>query len=277
MARARKKAKTRKLPIVDWRRTARWSLAAGLFALMAGIAGWGVSRLSDPTVLPLKVVRIDGRLKHLDRRDIENAVGAVMRGNFFTLDVRAVRAAAGRLPWVERVSVRRVWPDTLRMHVTEQVAFARWGKQRLVNPVGQVFAPAAEQIPTGLPLLQGPDGSGPRVVARFREVRQKFAALGLEVTSMSQDPRGAWRMVLQQDLELALGSADTDQRLHRFLQVYPQLSGQQGRRLKRVDLRYTNGFAVHWERVEAGTKEGDPPGAGSGGTKAGARRGKGRV
>ena len=250
MARRGQKRSSISLPSLDWTRVARWALALGLFALMGGAAGWGAMRLTDPTVLPLKVVRIDGRLQHLKRADIERAVGAVMRGNFFTLDVTAVRAAAGSLPWVDQVSVRRVWPDTLRMRFVEQEAFARWGQRRLVNPRGQIFEPRPEQIPDGLPLLQGPDDSGPRVVQRFRDMRARLAPLGLDIARLELDARGAWQLALHQGLELALGNADTEQRLQRFVQVYPRLNRQQGKRLKRVDLRYTNGFAVHWIAAE---------------------------
>ena len=277
MARGKQKRKGGRLPAFEWARVARWSLALALFALMGGAAAWGLLRLGDPAVLPLKVVRIDGRLQHLKRANIERAVGAVVRGNFFTLDVTAVRAAASSLPWVDQVSVRRVWPDTLRMHVLEQVVFARWGQQRLVNPRGQVFEPTPEQIPGGLPILHGPDASGPRVVRRFRDMRARLAPLGLEIERLVLDARGAWRVVLRQGLELALGNADTDQRLQRFVQVYPRLRQQQGKRLKRVDLRYTNGFAVSWIPVEPDLRDDKNRPVGSGKPQVGARHGRGRV
>lgn len=277
MAGTRRKSKGSRIPGLDWPRLRRWSLAIGLFALMGGAASWGVLRLGDPRVLPLKVVRIDGRLQYLDRADIERAVGAVVRGNFFTLDVTAVRAAARKLPWVDQVSVRRLWPDTLRMQVLEQVIFARWGERQLVNPRGDVFEPAPQQIPEGLPTLHGPEGSGSRVVQRFRDMRTRLAPLGLEIEQLTQDARGAWRLVFRQGLELALGNADTERRLQRFVQIYPRLRDQQGRQLKRIDLRYTNGFAVHWEPVAAGLGNDQTSAAGNGAQQGATRHGRGRV
>ena len=63
--------------------------------------------------MPFKVVRIDGQLRYLDRLQIERAVDGEIRGNFFTVDVERVHRAARDLPWIDRVSVRRVWPQTL--------------------------------------------------------------------------------------------------------------------------------------------------------------------
>jgi cell division protein FtsQ len=220
-----------------------------LFGVMAIGAVWGVMKLQDPVVLPLKVVRIDGQFRHLERADIVRSVGDAVQGNFFTVDVEAVRNAARRLPWVDRVSVRRVWPDVLDMAVEEQQPLARWGRDQLVNHRGEVFAPLPASIPPGLPALAGPDGSASRVVERYREISRRLSGLGLRVESLRLDSRQAWRLWLGGGLELDLGRADVARRLRRFIRVYPRLSNESGRRLKRVDLRYTNGFSVLWESV----------------------------
>ena len=135
--------------------------ALSLFAAMLGGLAWGIITLRDPQVLPLKVVRIDGQFRYLQRSDLEQAVATAVEGNFFTLDVDRIRAAARKLPWVDEVSVRRIWPDTLQMWVQEQIPLARWGKDRLVNPRGEVFQPLPAQKPRHLPRRDGAVESAP--------------------------------------------------------------------------------------------------------------------
>lgn len=224
----------------------RWLTALGLLALFVGGSAWGVVTLRDPAVLPLKIVRIDGELKNLDRRALEQAVGGVVDGNFFTVDLDAVRAAALKLPWVDQVTVRRIWPDTLNMWVEEQQPVARWGDSRLVNGRGDLFTPEPEALDAELPRLTGPDDSAVEMVARYQRMTSRFVALKLDIAHLARDGRGAWTVGFKQGVELKLGHSDTEARVERFVQIYPRLEQVEEHRVKRVDMRYANGVAVLW-------------------------------
>jgi cell division protein FtsQ len=43
-----------------------------------------------------------------------------------------------------------------------------------------------------------------------------------------------------------IGRADPEPRLRRLVRVLPQLLAGEARGFERIDLRYTNGFAVRW-------------------------------
>jgi cell division protein FtsQ len=224
----------------------RWLGTLGVLLLFAGGGVWGVIALRDPSVLPLKLVRIDGELHHLDRRSLEQAVGGAMEGNFFTVDLDRVRAAALKLAWVDQVTVRRIWPDTLKMWVEEQRPLARWGASQLVNGRGGVFTPEPEALKAELPSLTGPEGQIAEMVARYRRMGRRFAALELVIDRLVLDGRGAWTVGFKQGLELKLGQLDTEARVERFVRLYPRLEQAEKRRVKRVDMRYANGVAVLW-------------------------------
>ncbi len=67
-----------------------------------------------------------------------------VRGGFFNLDVDAVRLALLGEPWVSEVTVKRIWPDALRVIVIEQIPVVRWGDSGLLNPAGEYFAPEVQ-------------------------------------------------------------------------------------------------------------------------------------
>ncbi|MEJ1356232.1 MAG: cell division protein FtsQ/DivIB [Candidatus Sedimenticola sp. (ex Thyasira tokunagai)] len=230
-----------------WRRLGSWSLALVLFAMMGIGAVWGTTALRDPSVLPLEVVRIDGDFNHLKRSDLEHAIGRVMQGNFFTIDLDAVRDAALSLPWVEQVTVRRIWPGTLKVWVGEQAPLGRWGKQRLVSARGVVFTPKPEEIPSGLPILSGADEDSQEVVTHYLEMVRRIADLPLTIERAGMDGRRSWKLVFKQGLTLRLGSRDRELRLAQFVRLYRQFAVVDGKQLKVMDLRYTNGVAVRWE------------------------------
>lgn len=228
---------------IDWM---RWLLSVSLLLLVAGGTGWGIYKLQDPGVLPLEVVRIDGEFRQLERRDLEQAVSGAIRGNFFTVDLERVRAAALKLSWVDQVTVRRIWPGTLSMWVVEQQPLAYWGKEALVNDRGDIFLPESAVVDTEMPRLEGPRERAGEVVAQYQAWNSRLTALDLHIRWLTLDGRGAWSVGFADGIELKLGHADTATRIDRFIRLYPRLAQAESKRVKRVDMRYANGVAVLW-------------------------------
>ncbi len=242
-------------------RIVRWMLLLMSIPLLAAGLFLGVEKLQDPEFMPVKVVRIDGQLQRLQREDLERVVATELHGGFFSIDVAAMRSAAQGLPWVDRVDVRLVWPETLQINVTEQQPWARWQEDRVLNLRGELFQPAASEIPAGLPALSGPDGSETEVTRRYQELKAELATLGLLVTTVVLDARRAWTVTTDSGLVIKLGSKDSDARLARFIRIYPVLQGEQSEMMQ-VDLRYPNGFAVlrkvgRVDKATATAKEGE--------------------
>lgn len=232
----------------------QWLAGVLLFAAMAGAGGWAVSRITDPQLLPLRVVHIEGELQYLRTPSLERAVAAHASGNFFRVDLEAVRRAANELAWVHLVQVRRVWPDALHMRVVEQQPLARWGRDSLVNLRGEVFTPEDGPVPLALPGLSGPDGSAPRVSSTFRSMRQRLEPLGLRVRAVHLNDRGGWQVELAAGVVLQLGARDLEVRLDRFVRLYPGLVAGAQSQPEEVDLRYTNGFTVRWQGPDPQTQ-----------------------
>ncbi len=214
--------------------------------LIGGLVG-GVTWLSDPTVMPLRVARIEGDFRYLKRPELERVIAVNTRGGFFSVDLRAIRDAAESLPWVAKASVRRVWPDTLHIWVVERVPFAYWGEEALITPEGQVFARTGGEVPKGLPLLVGPEGSGPDVLRHFHLAKQQLEGIGVELVQIELSQRRAWRLLTRDQLEIHLGVEAFEERLQRFVSVYPKLSADRKEKMLRVDMRYNHGMAIRWD------------------------------
>ncbi len=202
--------------------------------------------IQRPDVMPLTRVAIDGELEHLRRDQLEAVVAMAVWGNYFTVDIDAVRRAADSLPWVGGAAVRRVWPDTLVIRVQERTPFARWGREALVNARGEVFRPSTLDGISDLPRLAGPDEQGLAVVKKYRELAPVFESLGWKVHELRLDDRGGWWLSFADGLEIVLGREALDVRLERALRIL-RLLGPDAARLARVDARYTSGLAVRWK------------------------------
>lgn len=215
--------------------------------VLAGF-GWLLQALADPHNLPLRKVRVQGAFAHLDRPMLERAVADMTRGGFFEVDVNGVRAAMERVPWVDQARVRRMWPDTLIIEVREQQVLARWNGDALVNRRGEVFRPEARSFPQGLPRLMGVEASSARVSRLYAELGERLAPLGLTIDELELDARRALRVVLANGIEVLFGRDRREARIARFTALYPEVFATRAADIARIDMRYTNGFAVRWQR-----------------------------
>lgn len=240
-------AATLPLEIMPMAHAGTWKTLIGVLtvAVLAGGGLWWV-RVVD---WPIDVVRIDGSVRHTDREDLKSIVARHARAGFAAMDLTALRRELVDLPWVRDASLRRVWPDTLRVDVREHDPVAVWNEDALVSGEGTVFRPA-EFKADDLARLEGPKGQGGEMLERLRAFEERLAPLDLEITGLEQDARRAWRVTLGNGIVLRLGRDRVDERLGRFRAVWSDVLKPRSERIAAVDLRYTNGFAVAWREGE---------------------------
>ncbi len=245
-----------------WDRPQLMNLIADLLFFAAALALAYAATLAVVRLpfFPLRALTLAGPLREVTPAQVEYAAANAVAGNFFTVNPDAVRAAFEKLPWVRKAEVRRRWPDGLELAIEEHVAAARWKQAggadaRLVNGEGEVFAAASD---AELPLLIGPEGSAPEVLARYRELLPLLEPIGREPRSLILSPRQAWQARLDDGVLLDLGrdqaKSRINERLQRFTAVYGQATERLKARADAIDLRYPNGFAMRLARAGEGKK-----------------------
>jgi cell division protein FtsQ len=229
------------------RRASRAVLLVAVLTVVGSLASLALERWAASDPFPLRAVRFDGDLGHVQESDLRTAVSAHLDGGLLTVNVAEVRRAVEAMPWVASASVRRVWPDALRITVTEQVPVARWGEDGLINATAGVFYP--QRLPAGLPRLSGPAGTEAEVLNMYRWLQQRLDVFGSRIESLRLDARRAWQVALAGGTALVLGREHIVERVERLLAAWPRLDTA-GRRPAVIDLRYPNGFAVRWEPAQ---------------------------
>ena len=215
----------------------------------------GYRWLSLQPFFDLRVVKVQGAngapLRYVDAATVRSAALPRMRGNFFTADLGAVRAAFETVPWVQRASVRREWPNKLIVSVDEYEVLGTWGEQddRLLSVDGYLFTANIDEAESEgrLPQLAGPESSAHEVAERLIDLRVWLAPVRLAPRSLTLSKRYAWTAKLSNGVTLKLGRVqDRDalkRRIDRFVLAYPRLSAQLAGRIESVDMRYPNGLA----------------------------------
>lgn len=212
---------------------------------------FGADWLLRADSFPVRNVRFEGEFRHVTHAELAAAVKDVVRRNFLTVDLDAVKARVEELPWVRSASVRRHWPRDVAVQFTEQRPVARWGAAAWLNDEGQVIRVQADDLPADAPRLDGPAGTGARVLAQFQLLRPLIRSIGQDIQQLTLTPRHAWRVELINGVALVLDREDPAPKIERFVRSYNRTLAGVAAGVRQVDLRYANGFAVQWSGTRA--------------------------
>ena len=125
-----------------WQKTVRWTRFLGMgffFIVLIGLCQvfFSISDyLQKEHQTQIKHVTVLGEPKHTSEHQILNAIKQADLSRFFDLDVNQVQDLVIALPWVETASVRKQWPNTLKVFVVEHNPVAIWNDDLLLNSDG---------------------------------------------------------------------------------------------------------------------------------------------
>ena len=203
----------------------RLRIVLGLAAVgVLGAGSWGATR---SPVLDVDRVVVEGGDRSGARLVAETS--AVRRGQpLLDVDGGAAARRVGALPWVLRAEVRREWPSTVRIRVTERVPVAvtraNGGSWALLDRSARVLA-VVPSPPSGLPAVDGRSevgAPGTRLGAKAAEAlgvvtalppaltpRVAGVAVGDEGISLRLAPQGEVRLGRAEAMEAKLRAALT--------------------------------------------------------------------
>jgi cell division protein FtsQ len=193
---------------------------------------------------PVSKVRIENQWQRISDSEVRILLSSFMGNGFFDFDVEGVKEKLKQHPWVLEASVKRVWPDTLSLQLTEQVAIARWGGNQLLNQYGEIFEPLGAESLLTLPLLTGPDQLQREVMQQYQKLSQILFPSGLRLSGLSLSRRGSWELTLNEAMQVVAGRNNVIEKVQRFVDFYDMQSLAQSSRFHAVDLRYGNGIAI---------------------------------
>lgn len=224
-----------------------WLVPLVAVALWAAVPRIGMLGVRLTNALPVEYVRVEGPIWNLDAEEFRKAVLPHAQGGYFLIDLRAIEAAAGALAWVDRVEATRVWPDTVVLRVAEQIPIARWGEDGLLSERGVSFTPPNAAAFLELPLLSGPSGREQEVLGVLRALNDKLQSRRMRVETLRLSKRLAWEARLEGGMEIVFGNQDPLAAMDRLLALLPQLGEERIAAIRKLDLRYPNGFSVVWK------------------------------
>ena len=200
------------------------AVALGYGALLGGhvpaVVDWlkdARDQAANAAGFRIAAVSLTGQ-KEVSRAEVLAIAGVTGHVSLLFLDAEAARARLMANPWIADAAVLKLYPDRLRISVTERQAFALWQKDGNVSVIaadGTVLEPFIEDRYRDLPLLvgNGAERAGHDFIAildRFPEIRAM-----LKASIFVAERR--WNLRLSNGLDVRLPEAGVAQALERLV------------------------------------------------------------
>ena len=217
-----------------------------LFLLAAAGVGFVYSGMVAKDRWPIRWLDVDGAFERVNAEQVRAGLAPLVKGSFFTVDTAGMHAVVSKIPWVEQVSVQKVWPDTVKVVIQEHAPVVHWVDGYLLDGDGNPFQVSGADEIQGLPWLESPAGQMELVFENWQKFDDGLAAIGQQIERLTLDPRGSWSARLSGGTEVRFGKGDIFKNLDRLVSAWAGLMHGRAIPPVSVDLRYTNGFAVLW-------------------------------
>lgn len=202
---------------------------------------------SDAQRFPISTIKVVANYQHVSRRQLEAILAKYANSSYFSLPVEKLQHELAKLEWADKVQIEKIWPDTLKITLTEHTPVALWN-HLLMAADGRVFHAADPNDLEALPTLIGPQHQQADVLQIYQKLSKLLASCGLRATSLELRDNQAWELSIANGIQLRLGKRDLEQRVQRFCAAYPSVFADKLDQLASVDLRYARGMAVQWKQ-----------------------------
>jgi len=225
----------------------KWHRSYNWLVIILPLIGAGVYLSYQDTLMPIRTIQLSGTFQYIDQQEVESTVQQFIGEGFFSLDIRRVQKILSEKPWTESISVRRMWPDRLKIIIVEKRPVARWDKNHLISDKAVVYHAKTRGF-GDLPLVHTAGNDPGQMLHLYYRLAGQFAGLNETLVAVRKDSRGALDMQLENGLKIKVGRSDVERKIARFIVIYRHQIQPRQAEIQQLDLRYSNGFAVAWKK-----------------------------
>lgn len=226
--------------------TLAWTVYTEVSELVAGIKLFSVERIEV------------SRLKRVSRDEIITLAGVKPGDPMLRMDLRHMAGQIEKNPWVDTLRIRRHFPSTLTIELTERepVAVVNLGYLFYLDAKGDIFKPLTEGDRLDFPILTGiteedlsKDPAGTKTMIRtalgIMDLLRKGTAFRLEDVSEIHLDKGYGYTLFTAagGIPVKLGNGDFKDKLARLSRIYGDLASQTAA-LEYIDLNYSDKIVV---------------------------------
>ncbi len=203
--------------------------------------------LNDPKKFGVEVVKVEGKFVHITRDEVAKILNKyLLTQSFYTLRTKLIQSELESSNWIEKVKIKRIWPNTLKIKISEKIPYVFWNK-KFMTKQGIIFKVDKNHAQFKLAHLISLKNDAQEVLTVYKKLSIILEKYGLQINILKKRKNQSWDLVLTNEIKLYLGKVDIEKKLLRFCKSYPLVFSKRLGEVEKVDLRYSKGMAVSWK------------------------------
>jgi len=196
----------------------------------------------------IKKISLNKKLVNSSKENIENISKKYLKDkSFFNFKINYLILELNKVEWVRNVDIRRVYPNEVSITIEEHQPVAIWNNKRYINNFGELFE--VKIIKKNLPLLQSDEDRINEIFDYFYQFNENLRLNNLEykINKIEENEIRSVTIFLTSGLYIKLGSKNVKNKINLFFKVYKSLKTRDLKKIRYIDMRYSNGFSLRLE------------------------------
>lgn len=200
---------------------------------------------SENLYFPIKNVT-SSELINVNKDDISKAVKYLYSKSFFDVDLNYLKNKLEKIEWVRKINVRRSYPNEIIIDIEEHTPILIWNNKMYINKYGEKFI--VSKIDKNIPILVSDESRINEVFTYFELFNDKLSSrkLDFKITKIVENEIRSLTISLSSGINIQLGSKDVNNKITLFFEIYKSLNTRDLKKIRYIDMRYSNGFSVGW-------------------------------
>ena len=190
----------------------------------------------------------ESRLINSDKGKIfEISNNYLKKKSFFTMDINYLREKIEKIDWVKNVTIRRSYPDEVKIYIEEHIPVAIWNNDYYLDEFGKIFS--ANNINSDLPLIVSRSNRNNIIFKYFTLLSKSILdnKIDEKIIKIQENEIRSLSVFFLSGIKVEFGSSNITDKINIFFKAYKTLNSSDLKKIRYIDMRYSNGFSVGWK------------------------------
>ena len=199
---------------------------------------------------PIKNISIESKIINVNEDDVLEKSKSYYSKSFFNFKINILKKEIETVSWVKSADIRRVYPNEIKIYITEHVPIAIWNNKSYMSNLGDIFF--IHDIKKNLPMINSNESRNKIMHMYFLLLLKHMSDynVDIEVKKIEENDIRSLSAHLSSGIIVKFGSKDVSDKIHTFIKVYKILNTSDLEKIRYIDMRYSNGFSIGWKGVK---------------------------
>jgi len=167
--------------------------------------------------------------------------------SFFNINLDYLKNSIEKVAWVKNAYIRRSYPNEVIIFIEEYTPVAVWNNDSYISENGYIFS--ANKIEKKLPKISSYSNRNIIIFEYFSLILDGIRKnkLNDKVLLIKENEIRSLTVLLESNIAIKFGSKNIEERIGIFFKAYKTLNTSDLKKIRYIDMRYSNGFSIGWK------------------------------